>query len=55
VTDFVNPSQLGDKSVSEVINAMTDGGADYSFECIGISSVMTEAVRSTKSVLISPH
>ncbi|XP_052146309.1 alcohol dehydrogenase-like 2 [Oryza glaberrima] len=49
VTDFVNPSQLGDKSVSEVINAMTDGGADYSFECIGISSVMTEAVRSTKS------
>jgi S-(hydroxymethyl)glutathione dehydrogenase/alcohol dehydrogenase len=28
---------------------MTDGGADYSFECIGISSVMTEAVRSTKS------
>ncbi|XP_015689687.1 alcohol dehydrogenase-like 2 [Oryza brachyantha] len=49
VTDFVNPSQLGEKSVSEVINAMTDGGAEYCFECIGISSVMTEAVRSTKS------
>uniref|UniRef100_A0A0D9VQJ4 Cinnamyl-alcohol dehydrogenase n=1 Tax=Leersia perrieri TaxID=77586 RepID=A0A0D9VQJ4_9ORYZ len=48
VTDFVNPSQLGDRPVSEVINEMTGGGADYSFECIGVSSVMTEAVRSTK-------
>uniref|UniRef100_A0A0D3FEU2 Alcohol dehydrogenase-like N-terminal domain-containing protein n=1 Tax=Oryza barthii TaxID=65489 RepID=A0A0D3FEU2_9ORYZ len=51
VTDFVNPSQLGDKSVSEVINAMTDGGADYSFECIGISSVMTEAGRGKTIIL----
>ncbi|KAL5210055.1 hypothetical protein ABZP36_005678 [Zizania latifolia] len=48
VTDFVNPSQLGERSVSEVINAMTGGGADYCFECIGVSSVMTDAVRSTK-------
>ncbi|XP_062213567.1 alcohol dehydrogenase-like 2 [Phragmites australis] len=48
VTDFVNPSQLGKNSVSEVIGEMTGGGADYSFECIGVSSVMTDAFRSTK-------
>ncbi|KAG8073788.1 hypothetical protein GUJ93_ZPchr0006g41187 [Zizania palustris] len=36
----------------KVINAMTGVGADYCFECIGVSSVMTEAVRSTKPVLI---
>uniref|UniRef100_A0A0A9HR67 Pco147721a n=1 Tax=Arundo donax TaxID=35708 RepID=A0A0A9HR67_ARUDO len=43
VTDFVNPPQLGKNSVSEVIGEMTGGGADYSFECIGVSSVMTDA------------
>uniref|UniRef100_A0A0A9FV20 Pco147721a n=1 Tax=Arundo donax TaxID=35708 RepID=A0A0A9FV20_ARUDO len=31
---------------------MTGGGADYSFECIGVSSVMTDAFRSTKPVVI---
>lgn len=48
LTDFVNPSELGNRSVSEVINEMTGGGADYSFECIGVASVMTDAFRSTK-------
>ncbi|KAL6867697.1 hypothetical protein ACP4OV_015721 [Aristida adscensionis] len=52
VTDFVNPSQLDSKSVSEVIGELTGGGADYSFECIGVSSVMTDAFRSTKAVVI---
>ncbi|GJN30530.1 hypothetical protein PR202_gb18843 [Eleusine coracana subsp. coracana] len=64
VTDFVNPSQLGECSVIEVstepiaynsqaanklvIGELTGGGADYSFECIGLSSVMTDAFRCTK-------
>ncbi|KAK3150715.1 hypothetical protein QOZ80_3AG0236750 [Eleusine coracana subsp. coracana] len=48
VTDFVNPSQLEECSVIEVIGKLTSGGADYSFECIGLSSVMTDAFRCTK-------
>ncbi|CAL4929499.1 unnamed protein product [Urochloa decumbens] len=49
VTDFVNPSQLSKISVRETILEMTGGGVDYSFECIGVSSVMTDAFRSTKT------
>ncbi|XP_062210168.1 alcohol dehydrogenase-like 7 isoform X2 [Phragmites australis] len=49
VTDFINPSQLDKSSVIEVIGEMTGGGVDYSFECIGVSSVMTDAFRSTKT------
>ncbi|CAM0871803.1 unnamed protein product [Alopecurus aequalis] len=48
VTDFVNPSELGEIPVTEVISKMTDGGADYCFECIGAASVMLDAFRSTK-------
>lgn len=48
ITDFVNPSTCGNKKVSEVIKEMTDGGADYSFECIGLTSLMQEAFSSTR-------
>ncbi|KAL6838816.1 hypothetical protein ACP4OV_031530 [Aristida adscensionis] len=48
VTDFINPSQLDKTSVSEAIYELTGGGADYSFECVGVASVMTDAFRSTK-------
>lgn len=51
VTDFINPSELGESSVVEVIIKMTGGGADYCFECIGLASVMTDAFRSCKQVL----
>ncbi|XP_074286147.1 alcohol dehydrogenase-like 7 [Silene latifolia] len=44
VTDFVNPQNTGtNKSVSEVVNEMTGGGADYCFECVGMSSLVQEA------------
>lgn len=43
-TDFVNPSEHKDKSVQEVIVGMTDGGVDYSFECIGNVNVMRSAL-----------
>ena len=33
-TDFVNPKKL-DKTLQEVLSEMTDGGLDYTFECIG--------------------
>ena len=42
-TDFVNPSKF-DKPIQEVIIEMTDGGVDYSFECIGNVEVMKSAL-----------
>ncbi|KAL5557772.1 hypothetical protein UlMin_033983 [Ulmus minor] len=43
VTEFVNGGNCGDKSVSQVINEMTGGGADYCFECVGLASLVQEA------------
>ncbi|XP_068642341.1 alcohol dehydrogenase-like 7 [Aristolochia californica] len=48
VTDFVNPNDCGDKPISEVIKEMTDGGADYCFECIGLASAMRDAFASSR-------
>ncbi|KAJ4701374.1 Alcohol dehydrogenase-like [Melia azedarach] len=48
ITDFINPAACGDKPVSQVIKEMTDGGADYCFECIGIASVMKDAFSSSR-------
>ncbi|HSH29757.1 MAG TPA: zinc-binding dehydrogenase, partial [Thiohalobacter sp.] len=42
-TDCVNPTELG-TTVTEAIVEMTDGGVDYSFECIGNVEVMREAL-----------
>ncbi len=41
-TDFVDPTQLDD--VAGAIVEMTDGGVDYSFECIGNVEVMGQAL-----------
>ncbi|MDP9107693.1 MAG: S-(hydroxymethyl)glutathione dehydrogenase/class III alcohol dehydrogenase [Pseudomonadota bacterium] len=45
MTDFINPSTV-DNVVDRVI-ALTDGGADYSFECIGNTKVMRQALECT--------
>ena len=42
-TDFVNPKDH-DKPIQEVIVEMTDGGVDYSFECIGNVQLMRAAL-----------
>ena len=42
-TDVVNPKNF-DKPIQEVIVEMTDGGVDYSFECIGNVNVMRSAL-----------
>ena len=42
-TDFINPAELG-VTVTEAIVEMTNGGVDYSFECIGNTAVMREAL-----------
>lgn len=47
VTDFINPTSCGETSVSEVIKEMTQGGADYCFECIGLASLMQDAFHSS--------
>ncbi|OOE81150.1 S-(hydroxymethyl)glutathione dehydrogenase/class III alcohol dehydrogenase [Salinivibrio siamensis] len=42
-TDVINP-QDHDKPIQQVIVEMTDGGVDYSFECIGNVDVMRQAL-----------
>lgn len=43
VTDFVNAGNCDNKALSQVINEMTGGGADYCFECVGLASLVHEA------------
>ncbi|KAM3937171.1 alcohol dehydrogenase 1-like [Leptodactylus fuscus] len=45
-TDCVNPKDCS-KPIHEVITDMTDGGADYAFECIGKVDVMASMIQST--------
>ena len=42
-TEFVNPKNY-DKPIQEVIVEMTDGGVDYSFECVGNVDIMRSAL-----------
>ncbi len=42
-TDCINPKEY-DKPIQEVIVELTDGGVDYSFECIGNVDVMRSAL-----------
>ncbi|XP_042356600.1 alcohol dehydrogenase 1-like [Plectropomus leopardus] len=44
-TDFVNPKDHN-KPISEVLSEMTDGGVDYSLECVGNVGVMRSALES---------
>jgi S-(hydroxymethyl)glutathione dehydrogenase / alcohol dehydrogenase len=43
MTHFVNPKEAGSDLVQHLI-ALTDGGADYSFECVGNVDLMRQAV-----------
>ena len=43
-TDFVNPTKFEEKNSQTVIVEMTDGGVDYSFECVGNVNVMRSAL-----------
>ncbi|AMO69677.1 alcohol dehydrogenase [gamma proteobacterium BDW918] len=42
-SDCINPKNF-DKPIQEVIVEMTDGGVDYSFECIGNVNIMRSAL-----------
>jgi S-(hydroxymethyl)glutathione dehydrogenase/alcohol dehydrogenase len=44
MTHFVNPDEVGRDKVVQAIQDLTDGGADYSFECIGNTTTMRQAL-----------
>ncbi|XP_022769317.1 alcohol dehydrogenase-like 7 [Durio zibethinus] len=48
VTEFINSKDCGDKSLSQVIEEITGGGADYCFECVGLTSLVQEAYASCR-------
>lgn len=58
MTEFVNPKALPEgKSVQEALVEMTDGGCDYTFECIGNVQTMRSALEACvkgwgKSIII---
>ena len=45
MTHFVNPNEIDDDLVAHLVD-LTDGGADYSFECIGNVETMRQALES---------
>jgi S-(hydroxymethyl)glutathione dehydrogenase/alcohol dehydrogenase len=53
MTDFINPDECSDKSISQMIKDLTDGmGVDYCFECVGAESLINQAIQATKEVYI---
>ncbi len=44
MTHFVNPDEVGRDKVVQAIQDLTDGGADFSFECIGNVHTMRQAL-----------
>jgi S-(hydroxymethyl)glutathione dehydrogenase/alcohol dehydrogenase len=39
-TDCINPSEYEGKTLSQILIELTDGGVDYSFECVGNVNLM---------------
>src|SRR5881394_3554223 len=57
MTHFVNPEKIEGKDLVAHIVELTDGGADYSFECVGNTKLMRQALECChrgwgKSVII---
>lgn len=49
MTDFINPDDHDQESISEVIKKLTGGiGVDYAFECTGVIPLVNEAFEATK-------
>ena len=49
MTEFLNPKDH-EKPIQQVIVDLTDGGVDYSFECIGNVDVMRAALECCHKV-----
>jgi S-(hydroxymethyl)glutathione dehydrogenase / alcohol dehydrogenase len=44
MTDFINPMEIGADKVVQAVVDITNGGADYSFDCTGNTDVMRQAL-----------
>ena len=47
LTHFINPDEVGRGKVVQAIQDLTDGGADFSFECVGNTNLMRQALECT--------
>jgi S-(hydroxymethyl)glutathione dehydrogenase/alcohol dehydrogenase len=47
MTHFINPDEVGRDKVVQAILDITDGGADFSFECVGNTTLMRQALECT--------
>jgi len=47
MTDFINPRAIGEDKVVQAIIDLTGGGADFTFECIGNTKVMRQALEAS--------
>lgn len=45
-TDFINPNDIGEKKIQDYLREMTEGGVDYTFECVGSIQLMKQAFES---------
>ncbi|KAF2286597.1 hypothetical protein GH714_021996 [Hevea brasiliensis] len=45
ITHFINPNDFKEP-IQQVVKSITNGGADYSFECIGDTGMITTALQS---------
>ena len=46
MTHFVNPGDIGGADIVAHLVALTDGGADYTFDCTGNTNVMRQALEA---------
>ncbi|UJX46331.1 S-(hydroxymethyl)glutathione dehydrogenase/class III alcohol dehydrogenase [Xanthobacter sp. YC-JY1] len=46
MTDFINPLEIGSDKVVSAIQDLTDGGADFTFDCTGNVNVMRQALEA---------
>ncbi len=47
MTHFINPNEIGENKLVQAIADLTDGGADFSFECVGNTNTMRQALECT--------
>ncbi|KAG9442002.1 hypothetical protein H6P81_017856 [Aristolochia fimbriata] len=47
ITEFINPHDCGGEPIPQIIKRITGGGADYCFECIGDTEMVSTALQSS--------
>ena len=54
MTDFINPTEVGRDKVVQAMVDVTNGGADYTFDCTGNTEVMRQALESAATAAGGP-